>query len=157
MVNIREGPLANNPVTDFDKAVNKLRQKYRSYIVEYDAEEGAVMLPNMFAKDFGDQIRRFATLIDPKNNKFEVLLERVNGHDRFGKNVKCPIFNLPMQFVIDKTSVQPTFNNVVPPSLIGGEWKLFVDCCNLYEEMRMRFGAPAGGKNNALYVKVVAN
>lgn len=38
------------------------------------------MLPNMFAKDFGDQIRRFATLIDPKNNKFEVLLERVNGH-----------------------------------------------------------------------------
>lgn len=38
------------------------------------------MLPNMFAKDFGDQITRFATLIDPKNNKFEVLVERVNGH-----------------------------------------------------------------------------
>ncbi|RHN51941.1 hypothetical protein MtrunA17_Chr6g0474771 [Medicago truncatula] len=34
------GPLANNPVTDFEKAVNKLRQKYRSYIVEYDTEEG---------------------------------------------------------------------------------------------------------------------
>lgn len=40
---------------------------------------------------------------------------------------------------------------------IGGKWKLFVDCCNLYEEMRMRFGAPVGGKNTALYVKVVAN
>lgn len=33
------GPLVNNPVTDIDKAVDKLRQKYRSYIVEYDVVE----------------------------------------------------------------------------------------------------------------------
>jgi len=28
----------NNPVSDIDKAVNKLRLKYRMYIVEYDIE-----------------------------------------------------------------------------------------------------------------------
>jgi len=29
------GPLVKNPVTDLDKAIIKLRLKYRSYIVEY--------------------------------------------------------------------------------------------------------------------------
>lgn len=28
-----------NPVTELDKAFNKLRTKYRSYIVEYDVED----------------------------------------------------------------------------------------------------------------------
>lgn len=35
------------------------------------------MLPNMLGADFGDQITRFATLIDPRNNHFEVLVERI--------------------------------------------------------------------------------
>jgi len=37
------------------------------------------MLPNMFAADFGDQITRFAALVDTKNNQFVVLVERING------------------------------------------------------------------------------
>jgi hypothetical protein len=41
----------NNPVCEMEKAVNKLRLKYRTYIVEYDVEVGAVMLPSMFAND----------------------------------------------------------------------------------------------------------
>jgi hypothetical protein len=33
----------------------------------------------MFAADFGDQITRYAMLIDKKGNRFEVLVERING------------------------------------------------------------------------------
>jgi hypothetical protein len=40
--------------------------------------QGSVMLPMMFSHDFGDQIHQYATLIDPKNNRFEVLVERNN-------------------------------------------------------------------------------
>ena len=36
------------------------------------------MLPNMFMNDFGDQVQRFATLIDAKNHQF-VLVERIDG------------------------------------------------------------------------------
>ena len=35
--------------------------------------------------------------------------------DRFGKVIKAPIFNPPMHFVIDRTNVQPSFNNALPP------------------------------------------
>jgi len=35
--------------------------------------------------------------------------------DRFGKNIKCPVFNPPMHFLIDRTNVQATFNNALPP------------------------------------------
>jgi len=110
------------------------------------------MLPNLFGVDFGDQITRFATLTDQKNNKFDVLVERINGNiffskgwkalrdfyglrlgawislvfvgggqfamvlkDRFGKVIKAPVFNPPMHFVIDRTNVQPSFNNTLPP------------------------------------------
>ncbi|KEH37203.1 hypothetical protein MTR_2g435890 [Medicago truncatula] len=65
------GPLGKNPFSDLDKVINKLRLKYRSYIVEYDIDAGAVCLPNMFGGDFGDQIGRYAILTDPKSNKFE--------------------------------------------------------------------------------------
>ncbi|RHN55897.1 hypothetical protein MtrunA17_Chr5g0423431 [Medicago truncatula] len=63
------GPLVKNSFSDLDKAINKLRLKYRSYIVEYDIDVGAVCLPNMFGGDFGDQIGRYAILTDPKSNK----------------------------------------------------------------------------------------
>lgn len=33
----------------------------------------------MFGGDFGDQIGRYAILTDPKSNKFEVLVDKVNG------------------------------------------------------------------------------
>jgi len=33
------GPLVTDSVTDLDKAVIKLWQKYKTYIVEYDVEE----------------------------------------------------------------------------------------------------------------------
>jgi len=34
--------------------------------------------------------------------------------DRFGKAVRCPTFEPPMRFVIDKSNVQPHFNNDLP-------------------------------------------
>lgn len=37
------------------------------------------MQPSMFGQDFGDPIDRYATLLDPNNNEFEVLVERNNG------------------------------------------------------------------------------
>lgn len=40
--------------------------------------QGVVQLPTMFGHDFGDQIGRFATLVDDNNNQFEVLVERNN-------------------------------------------------------------------------------
>jgi len=36
------------------------------------------MLSNMFSRDFGDQISRYTTLVDPNNNEFQVLVERFN-------------------------------------------------------------------------------
>jgi len=36
-------------------------------------------LPKIFGGDFGDQIGRFVTLTDPTANKFDVLVERING------------------------------------------------------------------------------
>jgi len=39
-----------------------------------------VLSPTMFVHDFGDQIGRYANLVDSKNNEFEVLVERFNGN-----------------------------------------------------------------------------
>lgn len=61
---------------------------------------------------YGIRLGAWVTLVFVGMRQFAITLKA-----RFGKNVKCPVFNLPMQFVIDKTSVQPTFNNVVPSSL----------------------------------------
>lgn len=36
------------------------------------------MLPMMFAHDFGDQLGQYATMVDSKNNVFEILVERNN-------------------------------------------------------------------------------
>jgi len=41
--------------------------------------QGALMLPNMFIGDFGDQIGRYATFVNPNNNEYEVLVKRFNG------------------------------------------------------------------------------
>ncbi|KEH16510.1 hypothetical protein MTR_0160s0090 [Medicago truncatula] len=38
-----------------------------------------VCLPKMFGGDFGDQIGCYAILTNPKSNKFEVLVNKVNG------------------------------------------------------------------------------
>ena len=51
--------------------------------------QGDVMLPNMFANEFGDKINRFVNLIDPKNNKFEVLVEKINGSVFLSKEWKA--------------------------------------------------------------------
>jgi len=37
------GPLVKNPVLDIDKAINKLRLKYRTYIVEYDFDSVSML------------------------------------------------------------------------------------------------------------------
>jgi len=47
------------------------------------------MLPNMFTNDFGNQVQRFATLIDTKSNQFEVLAERMNDFVFFSKGWKA--------------------------------------------------------------------
>jgi hypothetical protein len=114
--------------------------------------QGAVCLPRMFGGDFGDQIGRFVTLTDPKGNKFEVLVDAINGNffltkgwkairifyglglgawvtlifvdagrfdmkltDRFHNTIKYPIFDPPMNFLIDKTNVPTTFNQHLQP------------------------------------------
>jgi hypothetical protein len=40
--------------------------------------QGVAVLPHMFGHDFGDQIGRYATLVDGNNNQFEVLVEKNN-------------------------------------------------------------------------------
>ena len=88
--------------------------------------QGAVILPNMFTNDFGDQVQRFATLIDAKSNQFEVLAERIDGSvdqmkfviklkDRFGKVIKSLVFDPPMHFMTDKTNVETTFDPNLGP------------------------------------------
>lgn len=42
----------------------------------------------------------------------------INILDRFGKNVRCPLFEPPMKFTIDKTSVQPTLMLYLPWPLL---------------------------------------
>jgi hypothetical protein len=41
----------NDPVCELDKAVNKLKLKYRTYIVEYDIEQvctSRILFPTLF-------------------------------------------------------------------------------------------------------------
>ncbi|AES91927.2 glycosyl hydrolase family 10 protein [Medicago truncatula] len=84
------GSLVSNPATELDKAVNKLRTKYRSYIVEYDVEDGAVRLPNLFSADFGDEISRFATLIDTKESLY---LVKDNHYKMLEYISRAPVFS----------------------------------------------------------------
>jgi len=41
--------------------------------------QGALMLPNNFVSAFGASLGDYATFIDPNNNKFEVMVERIRG------------------------------------------------------------------------------
>lgn len=41
--------------------------------------QAVVMLPTMFGNDFGYEIGRYATLVDPNHNEFEVLVEKSEG------------------------------------------------------------------------------
>jgi hypothetical protein len=43
------------------------------------------VLPTMFLREFGDQLGRYATLVDQKHNQFEVLVERNNATVFFTK------------------------------------------------------------------------
>ncbi|WJX77561.1 linoleate 13S-lipoxygenase [Trifolium repens] len=68
-----------NVNTFTDLALNLLRVelqiKYRTFYVEFDINQGAIMLPKMFSRDFGHDVMRFATLTDPLVNQFHVLEE----------------------------------------------------------------------------------
>jgi len=46
-------------------------------------------LPNLFGADFRDEITRYATLIDTRENHFEILLEKINGEIFFPKGWKA--------------------------------------------------------------------
>ncbi|GAU47041.1 hypothetical protein TSUD_239990 [Trifolium subterraneum] len=41
------------------------------------------MLPQMFSSDFGDEIYRFVTLIDSRQNQFKIMVEKVNNNVYF--------------------------------------------------------------------------
>ncbi|GAU42517.1 hypothetical protein TSUD_376450 [Trifolium subterraneum] len=73
-------PLNPFPLTDHEKYVNDMRVRYRTYYLEYNVNDGAVMIPRMFANDFGGEICRIANLIDANDNQFEVLVEKINGN-----------------------------------------------------------------------------
>jgi len=64
--------------------VARVRTPNLAYII---CVQGGVMLPNMFVEGFGDQISRYATLIDPNNNEFQVLLKRFNDNVFFNKSI----------------------------------------------------------------------
>jgi hypothetical protein len=48
------------------------------------------MLPSMFTHDFGNHIDRYAKLVDPNYNEFEVLVERHNGRIIMTKGWHAP-------------------------------------------------------------------
>ncbi|KEH36616.1 PIF1-like helicase [Medicago truncatula] len=81
---------------------------------------GAVCLPNMFGGDFGDQIGRYAILTNPKSNKFEVLVDRVNRaffSQRDGKRFvtfteSILVPGLPWFLLMN---LQATFDDYLPP------------------------------------------
>lgn len=61
-------------------------------------------------KDFyGIGLGALITLVFAGLGQFAIVVK-----DRFGKNVRCPVFEPTMKFFIDKTFVQPTFNDVLP-------------------------------------------
>ena len=95
-----------NPITDLDKFVNRLRVQYRTLSLEFRVTDvsviagsyyifvviyckyylisafylqGALMLPKAFVDAFGSQLGDFATFIDPNNNQFDVMVERICG------------------------------------------------------------------------------
>lgn len=112
----------------------------------------------MFSCDFGDQIQQYATLVDPKHNQFEVLVERNNQgiyltkgwhairdfykvqfgawvtivfmgngrfgiriKNRFGKRIRCPTFNPPMNFRVHRNAVPVTLDWFVPRPFMHDE------------------------------------
>jgi hypothetical protein len=118
-----------------------------------------VLIPNMFAHDFGDQIDRIATLVDCHNNQFEVYVEKhVSGiyltrgwralrdfyklrlgawvsmlfvgngrfeislKDRAERKIRCPIFNPPMNFVIDRDWLPFQMMRDVPTAYVQSDF-----------------------------------
>ncbi|WJX15146.1 non-specific serine/threonine protein kinase [Trifolium repens] len=71
-------PLNLEPANDQEKYINDMRTQYRTYYLEYNVHDGAVMLPRMFSDDFGSEISRLAILVDSHSNMFEVLVDKIN-------------------------------------------------------------------------------
>lgn len=100
------------------------------------------MLPNMFTNDFGDQVQRFATLIDAKSNQFEVLVERIDGSVFFSKGWKSLrdfygislgawvslIFVDQMKFVI---KLKDRFGKVIKPPVFDPPMHFMIDKTNV--------------------------
>ncbi|AET04150.1 transmembrane protein, putative [Medicago truncatula] len=84
-----------NPTTELEKIVNDLRIKYRTYVVDLYVEYGMVVLPT---HDFGDELGRYAMLVDCNYNEFEVLVERNNGriYPTTGWHALKDFFNVPV-------------------------------------------------------------
>jgi hypothetical protein len=59
---------------------------------------------------YGIGLGAWITLVFIGQGQFAMVLK-----DRFGKTIKPPIFDPPMRFVVDRTSVQLTFNDHLPP------------------------------------------
>ncbi|WJX40517.1 linoleate 13S-lipoxygenase [Trifolium repens] len=113
------GPMNPNPTTARDKLIAELQIKYRTFYVEFDINQGAVMLAKMFSRDFGHDVRRFATLIDPLGNQFQVLVEIINGNiyltwGWFGQLIDPPTFVPPMKFKLDLSHVGTEFVDDLP-------------------------------------------
>jgi len=104
--------------------------------------QGAVMLPNMFTNDFGDQVQQFATLIDAKSNQFEVLVERIDGSVLFSKGWKSLrgfyginlgvwvslIFVDQMKFVI---KLKDKLDKVIKPPVFDPPMHFMIDKTNV--------------------------
>ena len=59
---------------------------------------------------YGIGLGAWVTLIFVVVGRFDMVL-----NDRFHKTIKYPVFDPPMHFLFDKTNVQTTFNDHLPP------------------------------------------
>jgi hypothetical protein len=126
-----------NSVSEMDKVINKLKLKYRTYILEYDAEDVGYCFSSF---------NHFKFQTDLVINDVNIFLKQMllyQGHceqmlDRGATSVKLVdgCGNVWECILIFGTAPYDHCR-------IGGQWKRFVDERNLYECVKIRLGAPA--------------
>jgi len=85
----------------------------------------------MFGFDFGDQINWIVTLIDPKNNKFEVLVDKINGPFFLTKGWKVlrDLYGIRLGASVTLVFVAPTHFGIVLKDRFGKNFRKNF-CCS---------------------------
>ncbi|KEH40926.1 PIF1-like helicase [Medicago truncatula] len=139
------GPLMKNPISDLDKAINKLRLKYRSYIVEYDID-----VMNLQAT-FDDYLPPITSLLAYHHNITDMVLDFEKKLTKYDVTKICMILlytgNVPQMLDTLLTTVniiddcgnkwvrELTFANFPYEHFkIGRCWNRFVEARRLHED-----------------------